>query len=42
MSSSDELLAARDSGGFEWEDISVPSPPKEHEHLIPPKHSPVS
>ena len=42
MSSSEELLAARDSGGFDWEEISVPSTAKEHEHLIPPKHSPVS
>ena len=33
-------LAARDSAGFEWEDIRVPSPPpSEHAHLIPPTSS---
>ena len=39
---STDVLATRDSAGFDWEDISVPSPPKEHEHLIPPKSSTVS
>ena len=39
---STDVLATRDSGGFDWEDISIPSPPKEHEHLIPPKSSTVS
>ena len=39
---STDVLGTRDSAGFDWEDISVPSPPKEHEHLIPPKSSTVS
>ena len=32
-----EGLRHRDSAGLEWEEITIPSPSSEHEHLVPPQ-----
>ena len=47
MSSGKEgLLKIRDSAGFDWEEVSYPSPPpppsNENAHLIPPEPTSVS